>query len=146
MSKLETKTMRKARAVARNCEVRWKTMEGKPKPEWWVTAWVVRPALTCNVTAAPLLPPPLLLPRRRFHRDRRVTVSFLDRATSSRDIRIFCSASHIDCTVRVEDDQRHKFQLILEGRKILTGKYCPDDRQARDDTVSSAGGKTYKPV
>jgi hypothetical protein len=93
-------------------------------------------------TLAPLPP----LRRRRFHRDSRVTVSFLDRATSSPDTRTFCSASHIACTVQGEDDQRHKFQLILEGRKILTGKYCPGDRQVMGDTVSSAGGKTYKPV
>src|SRR6267154_539394 len=70
------------------------------------------PALTWAATAVPL--PPLL--RRRFHRDRRVTVSFLDRATSSPGTRTFWTASHIACTVRGEDNQRHKFQLIVEGR------------------------------
>ncbi len=58
------------------------------------------PALTWNVTAAPL-PPLLLRHRRRFHRDSRMTVSFLDRATSSPDTRTFCSASHIAYTVRM---------------------------------------------
>jgi len=101
------------------------------------------PALTWNATAV-LLPP--LLRRRRFHRYRRVTFSFLDRATSSPGTRTPCPASHIACTVRGDDDQRHKFQLIFEGKEVLTGKYCPDDRQARGDTVSSAGGKRYKPV
>jgi hypothetical protein len=43
----------------------------------------------------------------------------------------FSIASYIACTVWSEDNQRHKFQLILEGRKILTGKYCPDDRRVQ---------------
>lgn len=101
----------------------------------------MHPALTWTTRAAPLL----LLHRSRFHRDR-VTVSFLDRATSSSGTRTFCPASHIAYTVRGEGDQRHKFQLILEGRKILTGKYYPDDRRVKGDTVSSAGGKRYKPI
>jgi hypothetical protein len=104
------------------------------------------PALTWTATAVPLPLPPLpLLLRLRFRRNRRVT-AFLDRATSSPGTRTFCFASHIACTVQGEDDQRHKFQLILERRKILTGKYGPDDRRVRGDTVSSAGGKKYKPV
>lgn len=82
------------------------------KPRWrgagtaGRTEGAMYPALTWTATAVPL--PPL---RRRFHRDRRVTVSFLDRATSSLGTRTFCSASHIACTVRGEDDQRHKFEL-----------------------------------
>jgi len=39
-----------------------------------------------------------------------------------------------------------KLQVILEERKILTGKYCPDDHRVRGDNVSSAGDKRYKPV
>jgi hypothetical protein len=101
------------------------------------------PALTWTATAAPLPP---LLRLRHFHRDRRMAVSFFDHATSSPGTRTLCHASHIVCTVGGEDDQRHKFQLILEGRKILTGKYCPDDPRVRGDTVSSGGGKRYKPV
>jgi len=151
-SKLETKTRLKARAIAKTGEARWKTMlghgtevEGNRNGEVADrTEEVMHPALTWAATGVSL--PPLLLRRRRFHRDRRVSVSFLDRATSSPDTRTFCCASHIACTVRGEHDQCHKFQLILEGRKILTGKYCPDDRRVRDDTVSSAGGKIYKPV
>jgi hypothetical protein len=65
------------------------------------------PAWTWAATAVPL--PPLL--RHRFHTDRRVTVFFLYRATSSPGTRTFCTASHIACTVQGEDDQRHKFQL-----------------------------------
>ncbi len=44
-----------------------------------------------------------------------MTVSFLDLATSSPGTRTFCAASHTDCTVQSEDNQRHKFQLILKG-------------------------------
>jgi hypothetical protein len=118
-SKLETKTSPKARATARTSETRWKTMLGHgTEVEGNMNGRVATrneeamyPALTWAVTAVPL--PPLLL-RRRFHRDRRVTFSFLDRATSSPGTRTFWTASHIACTVR--DDQRHKFQLILEER------------------------------
>jgi hypothetical protein len=75
-----------------------------------------------------------------------VTVFFLDRVTSSPGTRTFCTALYIACTVRGEGDQRHKFQLILEGRIILTGKYYPDDLRVTGDTVSSAGGKRDKPI
>jgi hypothetical protein len=151
MSKPETKTGPKARATARTSEARWKTMQGhgtevEGNRNGGVAARTeeaMYAALTWAATAVPLPP---LLRRRRFHRDRRVTVSFLDRARSSPGTRTFWTASHIACTIRGEDDQRHKYQLILEGRKILTGKYCPDDRRVRGDTVSSAGGKRYKPV
>ena len=91
--------------------------------------------LTWTTTAVPL-------PRRRFHRDHHVIVSF-DHATTSPGTRTLCTASHIACTVRGEDDQRNKFRLIFE---ILTGKYYPDDHRVRGDTVSSAGSKIYKPV
>ena len=58
------------------------------------------PALTWAATVVPLPP---LLRRHRFHQNRRVTVSFLDRATSSPGTRTFCTASHIACTARNED-------------------------------------------
>lgn len=115
---------------------------GRPRTE---VAIAIHAALTWAATVVPLPPPHL---RRRFHQDRHVTVSFLDRdrATSSPGTRIFCTASHIDCKVRGEGDQRHKFQPILKRRKILTGKNYPGGRRVRGDTVSSAGGKKYKPV
>jgi len=127
MSKPETKTGPKARATARTSEARWKTMQGhgtevEGNRNGGVAARTeeaMYAALTWAATAVPLPP---LLRRRRFHRDRRVTVSFLDRARSSPGTRTFWTASHI------------------------AGKYCPDDRRVRGDTVSSAGGKRYKPV
>lgn len=125
-SKLETKTRPKARGTTRTGEAQWKTMLGLETEVQGTrkggmaarTEEVMYPVLTWTATAVPL--PPLL--RRRFHIDRHVTVSFLYRATSSPGTRIFCSASHI------------------------AGKYYPDDRQVRGDTVSSAGGKRYKPA
>ena len=55
-------------------------------------------ALTWTTTAVPLPP---LLRHSHFRRYRRVTVSFLDRATSSPGTRTLCTASHIACTVRM---------------------------------------------
>jgi hypothetical protein len=50
------------------------------------------------------------LRRRHFHGDRRLTISFLDRAMSSLHLlHRFAHCQHSD------DKQRHKFQLILEA-------------------------------